>query len=40
VPLSTDLALTGSTPMLLAAEAGASGDSGDYTATSLSAAGQ
>ncbi|GLZ62319.1 hypothetical protein Misp05_58950 [Micromonospora sp. NBRC 107095] len=38
--LSTDIALTGSSPMLLAAEAGASGDSGDYTATSLSPAGQ
>ncbi|NES16559.1 RHS repeat-associated core domain-containing protein [Micromonospora sp. PPF5-17] len=38
--LSTDISLTSSTNMLLAAEAGASGDSGDYTATSLSAAGQ
>ncbi|MEU2171705.1 colicin D domain-containing protein [Micromonospora chersina] len=38
--LTATVALTASTPMLLAAEAGASGDSGDYSATSLSPAGQ
>ncbi|MEV6377777.1 RHS repeat-associated core domain-containing protein [Micromonospora musae] len=38
--LSTDITLTASAPILLAAEAEASGDSGDYTATSLSPAGQ
>ncbi|MEH0931387.1 RHS repeat-associated core domain-containing protein [Micromonospora sp. CPCC 205558] len=38
--LSADVSLAGRTPMLLAIQAGASGDSGDYTASSLSPAGQ
>ena len=38
--LSADVALAASTPMLLAVQSGPSGDSGDYTATSLSPAGQ
>ncbi|MFI7578246.1 RHS repeat-associated core domain-containing protein [Micromonospora sp. NPDC049497] len=38
--LSTDISLAGSTSTLLAVEGAASGDSGDYTATSLSPAGQ
>ncbi|PWR13637.1 hypothetical protein DKT69_20140 [Micromonospora sicca] len=38
--LSADISLASSTSTLLAAESGASGDSGDYTATSLSPAGQ